>query len=177
MYLVTPGNALYVAVIISCCASLQTSGCVFVKTASVTTHQSESEEILMDETVLFCVTLLKKFAKITASATLKFFSSFLTMATIDQAEVRRVAELARLALTPAEEEAFTTQLSSILQYFEQLSELDTENVEPTTRAIDVSNITRPDELKPAVEPEAMLAIAPEAEGEFFRVPQILGSEE
>ena len=93
---------------------------------------------------------------------------------IDLEQVKKVANLARLQLTEEEEKQFTTQLSDILYYFEQLSELDTENVEPTTRAIDVSNITRPDILKPYTDREELLKQAPEQEGDFFRVPQIMG---
>lgn len=99
------------------------------------------------------------------------------MAKLDRSDVQKVADLARLRLTDAEEIAFTTQLSSILDYFEQLSNLDTENVKPTTRAIELSNITRADELQTTVDPKTMLQEAPEPEGEFFRVPQILGGEE
>ncbi|NEO85697.1 MAG: Asp-tRNA(Asn)/Glu-tRNA(Gln) amidotransferase subunit GatC [Spirulina sp. SIO3F2] len=99
------------------------------------------------------------------------------MAAIDQSEVHKVADLARLALSPEEEKTFAGQLSSILDYFEQLSELDTTDVEPTTRAIELSNITRADERKTGVEPAAMLEIAPEPDGEFFRVPQILADAE
>ncbi len=93
---------------------------------------------------------------------------------IDREQVRKVALLARLELTAEEEEQFTTQLSSILEYVEQLSELDTADVPPTTRAIDVSNITRVDELKPHPDPSIILNGAPEPEGEFFRVPKIMG---
>ena len=96
---------------------------------------------------------------------------------IDREQVQKVAHLARLDLTPEEEEKFTSQLSSILEYFEQLSELDTDDVPPTTRAIDISNITRLDELQPDVEREALLNEAPEREDDFFRVPQILSSDE
>ena len=96
---------------------------------------------------------------------------------IDREQVQKVAHLARLDLTPEEEEKFTSQLSSILEYFEQLSELDTDDVPPTTRAIDISNITRRDELQPDVEREALLNEAPEREDDFFRVPQILSSDE
>jgi aspartyl-tRNA(Asn)/glutamyl-tRNA(Gln) amidotransferase subunit C len=67
---------------------------------------------------------------------------------IDREQVHKVALLARLELTPEEEALYTTQLGSILDYFEQLSELDVTDVEPTTRAIDMSNITRVDELRP-----------------------------
>jgi aspartyl-tRNA(Asn)/glutamyl-tRNA(Gln) amidotransferase subunit C len=92
---------------------------------------------------------------------------------IDREQVRKVAHLARLELTTAEEEQFTGQLSSILEYFEQLSELDTEDVPPTTRAIDVSNITRPDELTPFADRDLLLNNAPEREETFFKVPKIL----
>ena len=92
---------------------------------------------------------------------------------IDQAQVHKVALLARLALTPEEEVQFTTQLGGILDYFEQLSELDVTNVEPTTRAIDVSNITRVDELKVWGDREAILDNAPDQDGDFFKVPKIM----
>jgi aspartyl-tRNA(Asn)/glutamyl-tRNA(Gln) amidotransferase subunit C len=92
---------------------------------------------------------------------------------IEREQVRKVAHLARLELTPKEEEQFTTQLSSILDYFEQLGELNTDNVAPTTRAIDVSNITRVDNLEPCPDREAILNCAPEREDEFFRVPKIM----
>ncbi len=93
---------------------------------------------------------------------------------IDREQVHKVAHLARLELTPEEEEQFTTQLGSILDYFEQLSELDVTDVQPTARAIDVSNVTRPDELQPYSDREAILKSAPEQEGDFFKVPKILG---
>lgn len=96
---------------------------------------------------------------------------------IDQEQVKKVALLARLELTPTEEEQFTTQLSSILEYFEQLSELDTEEVPPTTRAIELSNVMRKDELKVDIEPSTLLSIAPETEDQYFRVPQILSNDE
>ncbi len=92
---------------------------------------------------------------------------------IDQELVKKVAHLARLELSEAEVAELTTQLGSILDYFEQLEELDVSNVQPTTRAIDVSNITRPDQLQTSVERERMLAIAPDQDGDFFRVPKIL----
>lgn len=92
---------------------------------------------------------------------------------IDLEQVRKVALLARLELSPEEEEQFTGQLSSILEYVEQLSELDTNDVEPTTRAIEVSNITRTDCLEPFAGREDILNCAPEREEDFFKVPKIL----
>jgi aspartyl-tRNA(Asn)/glutamyl-tRNA(Gln) amidotransferase subunit C len=87
-----------------------------------------------------------------------------------------VANLARLDLTPDEEEQFATQLNSILDYFEQLSELDTTNVPPTTRAIDVVNVTRVDQLAPFADRERILEGAPDREGEFFKVPRIMNAD-
>jgi len=96
---------------------------------------------------------------------------------MDQQQVQHIAHLSRLQLTPEEEVAFTAQLASILNYFQQLNQLDAqlEGVAPTTRAIDVVNITRPDQLTPTPDLEALLSIAPDREGNFFRVPQILNS--
>lgn len=90
-------------------------------------------------------------------------------------QVRKVALLARLELTPEEEEKFTSQLSDILDYFEQLSELDVTDVPPTTRAIDVSNVTRQDALQPYPNREEILDGAPDRDGEFFKVPKIINT--
>jgi len=96
---------------------------------------------------------------------------------IDREQVHKVALLARLELTAQEEEQFTTQMGSILEYFDQLSELDVSDVQPTTRAIDVSNVTRVDELHPYANREGIFHEAPDQEGDFFKVPQIMSSEE
>jgi aspartyl-tRNA(Asn)/glutamyl-tRNA(Gln) amidotransferase subunit C len=99
---------------------------------------------------------------------------------IDRETVAKVANLARLELTPQEEEQFTPQLNGILDYFEQLSELKTDDVPPTTRAIDVSNVTRPDALQPYGDRDLILDGAPEQEstgqGDFFKVPKIMGGD-
>ncbi len=89
-------------------------------------------------------------------------------------EVRKVAHLARLQLTAAEEAQFTGQLGTILDYFAQLSELDVSKVEPTSRAINIKNVTRPDILQPYPDKEAILSNAPDRESDFFKVPQIMG---
>ena len=94
---------------------------------------------------------------------------------IDLEQVRKVALLARLELTEAEEQQFTEQLNGILDYVQQLNELNTDNIEPTTRAIELSNITRQDELAPFEDRESILGSAPDREDDFFKVPKILGS--
>ncbi len=95
---------------------------------------------------------------------------------LDREEVKKVAHLARLELTDAEEEQFTIQLRSILDYFDQLAELDTTNVKPTTRAIEVSNITRDDALQPFDDRDRILSGAPDQDGDFFKVPKILNED-
>jgi aspartyl-tRNA(Asn)/glutamyl-tRNA(Gln) amidotransferase subunit C len=91
---------------------------------------------------------------------------------LDRDQVQKVAHLARLKLTEAEEAQFASQLSSILDYVEQLNELDVADVLPTTRAIDVSNVVRQDQRQPWQEREELLNCAPDRDGEFFRVPKI-----
>ncbi len=96
---------------------------------------------------------------------------------IDREQVNKVAHLARLDITSDEAQQFTTQLNSILDYFEQLQELDTNDVEPTTRAIETSNITRADKLEPFPNKPDLLKSAPEQDGDYFRVPKIMSSDE
>ena len=96
---------------------------------------------------------------------------------LDQAEVHKIAHLARLEITPEEEAQFAQQLSAILDYFEQLESLDTTDVVPTTRAIELHNITRPDNQVVYGDRQGLLQNAPEPEGDFFRVPQILSTDE
>jgi len=96
---------------------------------------------------------------------------------IDADQVRKVAHLARLEITDTEAAQLTAQLAGILEYFEQLRELDVSRIAPTARAIDVSNITRPDELHPYPHPETFLAGAPNPEGDFFKVPQIINTQD
>lgn len=92
---------------------------------------------------------------------------------IDLEQVRKVAHLARLELETDEEEQFTTQLNSILEYVEQLNELDTADVRPTTRAIEVSNIHRPDQLEVFSDRDSLLSNAPDREDDFIKVPKIM----
>jgi aspartyl-tRNA(Asn)/glutamyl-tRNA(Gln) amidotransferase subunit C len=92
---------------------------------------------------------------------------------IDRAQVQKVAFLARLELDDQEEERFTRQLQSILGYIEELQTLDTKGVAPTTRAIEVNNIVRADDLQPFENREGILENAPARMEDFFRVPRIM----
>jgi aspartyl-tRNA(Asn)/glutamyl-tRNA(Gln) amidotransferase subunit C len=102
---------------------------------------------------------------------MSFSKFFHTM--IDREQVQKVAHLARLSLTPEEEEQLTTQLGSILEYFQQLNELDTTDVPPTTRAIDMSNVVRADWGETFINRESILNCAPDRDDDFFRVPKIM----
>lgn len=92
---------------------------------------------------------------------------------LDLETVRKVAKLARLALTPEEETLFAEQLGQILGYVEQLKELDTEGLEPTAHSIPLQNVMRVDSRQPSLPREELLASAPRAENGMFRVPRIL----
>ncbi len=96
---------------------------------------------------------------------------------LDRATVHKVATLARLELTPDEEEKFAGQLSGILEYVEQLNELDVTNVEPTTRAIDMVNVTRADVMQVYENREALMECAPDRDENFFKVPKIIATED
>ena len=88
-------------------------------------------------------------------------------------QVRHVAGLARLSLTPEEEQRYQGQLSAILESMEQLKELDTTHVEPTSHATLAGEVVRPDEVQPSLSPEKALANAPSRVGTSFAVPKIL----
>jgi aspartyl-tRNA(Asn)/glutamyl-tRNA(Gln) amidotransferase subunit C len=88
-------------------------------------------------------------------------------------EVQRVALLARLRLLPEEVEQLTDQLRNILQYMEQLGQLDTSEVEPFTHAVDISNPLREDIVSNTPNADAILANAPAKSETFFRVPKII----
>jgi len=84
-------------------------------------------------------------------------------------EVRHVAELAKLALTDAEVEEYTQQLSAILDYADLLSAVDTSDVPPTPYILPLQNVMRADEPAPSLTNEEALANAPDSEDGFFRV--------
>lgn len=96
------------------------------------------------------------------------------MSKISADDVRKVAQLARLDLPDEKIVTYTTQLERILEYVAHLEAVDTENVPPTTRAVEVVNVTREDQVNATPVREELLNLAPQREGEFFRVPRILG---
>ncbi|HTO95720.1 MAG TPA: Asp-tRNA(Asn)/Glu-tRNA(Gln) amidotransferase subunit GatC [Myxococcales bacterium] len=94
---------------------------------------------------------------------------------IDRAQVRHVARLARLALSPEEEERFAAQLGHVLEYIERLQAVDVSGVEPLGFAGDAAARAplREDEPRPGLAREQALAQAPRQDGQAFVVPRII----
>jgi aspartyl-tRNA(Asn)/glutamyl-tRNA(Gln) amidotransferase subunit C len=88
-------------------------------------------------------------------------------------DVKYVAHLARIALTPAEEKKLAAQLGGILGYIEKLKELDVANVEPTAHAVPMVNVTRADERRPSLPHQDALRNAPAQANGLFIVPKIV----
>jgi aspartyl-tRNA(Asn)/glutamyl-tRNA(Gln) amidotransferase subunit C len=88
-------------------------------------------------------------------------------------DIKYVAHLARLALTPEEEQKIGSQLGDVLSYIEKLKEVDVSNVEPTAHAFPLVNVTRPDELRPSLANEEALRNAPATANGLFIVPKIV----
>jgi aspartyl-tRNA(Asn)/glutamyl-tRNA(Gln) amidotransferase subunit C len=93
---------------------------------------------------------------------------------VTRADVEHVAMLARLALTDDEIEQLTGELGAILEYAADVSALDTADVPPTAHPLPLVNVLRPDEVRPCLDRDEVLAEAPAAEDGQFRVPRILG---
>jgi len=88
-------------------------------------------------------------------------------------DVKYVAHLARLALTPEEEKKLGAQLGDILAYIAKLKEVDVSGVEPTAHAFPLVNVVRRDEVRPSLEHEAALRNAPAQANGLFIVPKIV----
>jgi len=87
--------------------------------------------------------------------------------------IEKVAKLALLDLTEEDKEKFSKQLGDILSYFKKLNDLDTNNVEPTTHAIDLKNVYREDVAKTSLSNEDALKNAEHKEDGYFKAPRIL----
>lgn len=95
------------------------------------------------------------------------------MPKLSLSEVEHIAQLARMGLTAEEKETFRHQLSAILEYVELLNQVDTQGVAPTTSALPLNNVMRPDEVAAGLSTEEALANAPDAEANQFKVKPIL----
>ena len=88
-------------------------------------------------------------------------------------DIKYVANLARIALTPDEEAKLGAQLGDILGYIKQLEELDVTDVEPMAHAVPLANVLRADEVRPSIPQEVALTNAPKQANGLFIVPKIV----
>ncbi len=95
---------------------------------------------------------------------------------ITRAEVEHLARLARLALSDDELDRMVSQLDVILGAVARVGEVAAADIPPTSHSVPLTNVFRPDEVRPSLPPEATLSGAPAAEQGRFRVPRILDDE-
>jgi len=93
---------------------------------------------------------------------------------IDEKLIRHVALLARIELTDEQVVTFGKQLADIVAYMDKLQELDTDGVEPMAHALDLQNVFGTDEIRESLTPGAALANAPDRDGDFYKVPKVIG---
>ena len=92
------------------------------------------------------------------------------------AEVEHIAELAKLGLSEAEKALYREQLDAILEYADVLQRVDTSAIPPTATVLPLRNVMRPDEVRPSMAREDVLANAPDAYDGSFRVRAVLEPE-
>ena len=102
---------------------------------------------------------------------------------VTEKDVKYVADLANLELTEAEQQRFLKDLNSILEYIDNLNELDTANVEPMAQVAaryvsradgeSYTHALRPDELRPSLAHDAAMQNAPDTDGTYFKVPKVI----
>lgn len=95
------------------------------------------------------------------------------MSKITKEQVHNIAKLARLEITDEEAEKYSHEVGSMIELAEQLNEVDTTNVEPTTHISSVKNVMRNDEPKEWITRDDALKNAPDHKDGLFRVPSIL----
>jgi len=95
------------------------------------------------------------------------------MSKVDRKTVEYVAKLARIDLADSEKEAFSQQLSKILDYIDKLKQLDTENIEPLRNLHQSRDVLRKDQAKPSGKSEKILKNSPLTEGDYFKTPKVI----
>jgi aspartyl-tRNA(Asn)/glutamyl-tRNA(Gln) amidotransferase subunit C len=92
---------------------------------------------------------------------------------ISKEDVKYIAALARIDVPQDKLEGMTKGLADIVQYVEQLQKLDVSKVKPTSHAVPVGNVFRPDIVKPSLSNKEALAIAVESKDGSFKVPLVI----
>lgn len=95
---------------------------------------------------------------------------------ISREEAEHIAWLARVELSDEEKDLFTKQFNEILNFFEKIDEVDTEEVPPTYHVLDLTNVYREDKVVPSLPPKEALQNAPKKERRFFKAPRIVEGE-
>ena len=98
------------------------------------------------------------------------------MSAITRDEVAHLARLSRLALTDDELDHYAAQLDDIIAAVARVAEVAADDIPPSSHALPLTNVYRPDEVRPGLTPQQALDQAPAVEEERFRVPRILGEE-
>lgn len=93
--------------------------------------------------------------------------------TLSAADVRAIADLARLELSDDDVARYQRQLSAILDYFQKLEELDTSHIDPTSSVLPLTNVMRLDQAGAALSVDEAIANAPDSDGAQFRVRAVL----
>jgi aspartyl-tRNA(Asn)/glutamyl-tRNA(Gln) amidotransferase subunit C len=96
--------------------------------------------------------------------------------TIDTNTVKHMAYLVRLGITEEEAQKFSGQFTSIIEYFNMLNEVDTENIPPASDIANAENVLREDVVQPSMSREEFLRNAPQSERGYVKVPTVLGEE-
>ena len=92
---------------------------------------------------------------------------------VNRDEILKIASLAKLHLSDEEVSLYTDQINEILEYMNQLDELDTEDIEPLSHVLDQINMTRKDEQTPSLPTEEALKNAPKSDDDYFIVPNVI----
>jgi aspartyl-tRNA(Asn)/glutamyl-tRNA(Gln) amidotransferase subunit C len=98
------------------------------------------------------------------------------MPALTRDDVARLARLARVALSDDELDRLAPQLDAILTSVARVGEVAADDIPPTSHSVPLTNVFRPDEPRPCLERDEVLAMAPGVEQGRFRVPRILGEE-
>ncbi len=96
---------------------------------------------------------------------------------INSDTIKHIAKLSRIELDETLVESFCQQFTDILDHFDKLNELNTDNVEPLTHTVELFNVTKADETGKSLSTEKALQNAPDSDSSYFKVPKVLGDSE
>ena len=92
---------------------------------------------------------------------------------IDQKTIEQIAKLARLQLSSEEAQSYAEQLSKVLTHFQEISKIDTQNIQPLVTPVEIQFQAREDHAVKELSPEEILSNAPEKAGHLFKVPPVV----